>query len=101
MVRNRQFGVFLRAALKECDITPSLFRKACHMDNNAFSDLINGKGLSSLPVWTFQRILYTLRGYFPDDGVGNAKFAQIKRAWGEALADFEIMKPEGVDLDED
>ena len=33
--------------------------------------------------------------------VGSAKFAQNKRVWGEALADFEIMNPEGIDLDED
>ena len=36
---NRQFGAFLRAELKHHCITVEAFRKHCHFDRSAFSDL--------------------------------------------------------------
>ena len=36
---NRQFGAFLSAELKHHCITVKAFRKHCHFDRNAFSNL--------------------------------------------------------------
>lgn len=36
---NRQFGAFMSAELKQHCITVEAFRKHCHFDRNAFSNL--------------------------------------------------------------
>ena len=39
MAVNRQFGVFMTTELKRHGITVESFRKHCHFDRNAFSNL--------------------------------------------------------------